>query len=199
MAVTESSQAALASEDQDETALRWRRAILDLSETFLCACDERSDLSPILMEAMHSALENLLVYGEANDLMALEEWLHEEKDGPGRRLTEGRTAEHSSASHSTAPPGKQFSEALSSTTNQPLESAAAAGQPATEWPAVERRVNGERRVTSERRSAPRASAECRSGRDRRATSVPGLFGSPQDVPRSADDGSRIAEATGTTD
>ncbi len=62
---------------EERTALRWRRAILRLSETLLSAADERSDLSPILLEAMHNALENLLVYGEEHDLMALEEWLIE--------------------------------------------------------------------------------------------------------------------------
>ncbi len=62
---------------EERTTLRWRRAILRLSETFLSAADERSDLSPILLEAMHNALENLLVYGEEDDLMALEEWLVE--------------------------------------------------------------------------------------------------------------------------
>ncbi len=62
---------------EERTALRWRRAILRLSETLLSAADERQDLSPILLEAMHNALENLLVYGEEHDLMALEEWLIE--------------------------------------------------------------------------------------------------------------------------
>lgn len=64
-------------DSEERTALRWRRAILRLSETLLSAADERSDLSPILLEAMHNALENLLVYGEEDDLMALEEWLVE--------------------------------------------------------------------------------------------------------------------------
>jgi len=69
----------------DEVALRWRRAILRLSETFLDAAGERSDLSPFLLEAMHNALNNLLVYGEAGDLMALEEWLSMEDEFNDRR------------------------------------------------------------------------------------------------------------------
>jgi hypothetical protein len=67
-----------ASRDEEKMALRWRRAILKLSETLMDAAGERSDLSPILMEAMHNALEKLLVYGEEDDLMTLEEWLSEE-------------------------------------------------------------------------------------------------------------------------
>lgn len=74
---TSSANAALGNDLEERTALRWRRAILRLSETLLSAADERQDLSPILLEAMHNALENLLVYGEEHDLMALEEWLIE--------------------------------------------------------------------------------------------------------------------------
>jgi hypothetical protein len=65
-------------EDEQQNALRWRRAILKLSETLLTAADEHRELSPFLLEAMHYALENLLVYGDERDLMALEEWLVEE-------------------------------------------------------------------------------------------------------------------------
>ncbi len=65
-------------ENEQQNALRWRRAILKLSETLLSAADEHRHLSPIFLEAMHSALENLLVYGDERDLMALEEWLTEE-------------------------------------------------------------------------------------------------------------------------
>ena len=74
----ESAAADSASQDEEIIALRWRRAILKLSETLMDAAGERSDLSPILMEAMHNALEKLLVYGEEDDLMTLEEWLSEE-------------------------------------------------------------------------------------------------------------------------
>jgi hypothetical protein len=62
---------------ESEAAVRWRRALLRLSENFMSAADERSDLSPILLGALHNALEQLLLYGEEGDLMALEEWLSE--------------------------------------------------------------------------------------------------------------------------
>jgi hypothetical protein len=65
---------------EETHALRWRRAILRLSEAFMDAADERRDLSPILLEALHNALDNLLVYGEADDLMVLEEWLSMEEE-----------------------------------------------------------------------------------------------------------------------
>jgi hypothetical protein len=74
----ESANDSTPSHDEERMALRWRRAILKLSETLMDAAGERSDLSPILMEAMHNALEKLLVYGEEDDLMTLEEWLSEE-------------------------------------------------------------------------------------------------------------------------
>jgi len=61
--------------DESEAAIRWRRALLRLSENLMSAADERNDLSPILIGALHNALEQLLIYGEEGDLMALEEWL----------------------------------------------------------------------------------------------------------------------------
>src|SRR5690606_11763873 len=64
--------------EDDAAALRWRRALLRLSETFLDAAEERRDLSPILLGALHDALEQLLIHGEETDLMALEEWLSHE-------------------------------------------------------------------------------------------------------------------------
>jgi hypothetical protein len=76
--------------DEDRLALRWRKAILRLSENFMDAAGERSDLSPILMEAMHNALDNLLVYGEATDLMVLEEWLSIEEAEVHQRVEEKR-------------------------------------------------------------------------------------------------------------
>jgi hypothetical protein len=69
--------------EDDEAALRWRRALLRLSETFLDAAQERRDLSPFLLSALQNALEQLLVHGEEADLMALEEWLgHEAPPAP---------------------------------------------------------------------------------------------------------------------
>jgi hypothetical protein len=67
-------------EAEQQDALRWRRAILKLSETLLTAADRHQELSPFLLEAMHYALENLLVHGDERDLMALEEWLIEESE-----------------------------------------------------------------------------------------------------------------------
>lgn len=65
-------------EADEAAALRWRKTLLRLSETFLDAAQERSDLSPILLEALHNALEQLLIYGDEGVLMALEEWLEHE-------------------------------------------------------------------------------------------------------------------------
>jgi hypothetical protein len=69
-------------EIDDLAALRWRRALLRLSETFLDAAEERRDLSPILLGALHNALEELLIHGKEDDLMALEEWLGHEAPPP---------------------------------------------------------------------------------------------------------------------
>ncbi len=83
--------------EDDAAALRWRHALLRLSETFLDAAEERRDLSPILLGALHNALEQLLIHGEEADLMALEDWLsHEgeaatstsESDGDERRTSD---------------------------------------------------------------------------------------------------------------
>jgi hypothetical protein len=62
---------------EEELALRWRNAILRLTEDFSDAAGQRDDLSPILMGALHNALERLLVRGEEDDLILLEEWLRE--------------------------------------------------------------------------------------------------------------------------
>ncbi|HVF11286.1 MAG TPA: hypothetical protein VNA16_10805 [Abditibacteriaceae bacterium] len=59
----------------DEVALRWRRVILALSENLMDAASQRSELSPILLGALHNALDQLLLHGEEGDLEALEEWL----------------------------------------------------------------------------------------------------------------------------
>jgi hypothetical protein len=73
--------------EEEALALRWRKTILRLSEAFMDAADERTDLSPFLLEALHNALDNLLVYGDADDLLAIEEWLsmEEESESAGRR------------------------------------------------------------------------------------------------------------------
>jgi hypothetical protein len=67
----------------DQAALRWRQALLRLSETFLDAAEERRDLSPILLGALHNALEQLLIHGNEDDLMSLEDWLSHEAPPPG--------------------------------------------------------------------------------------------------------------------
>ena len=88
-----------ASANEETHALRWRSAILRLSSAFMDAADERRDLSPILLEALHNALDNLLVYGEADDLLVLEEWLSMEEDSRGaawrreRRTSDRRSYE----------------------------------------------------------------------------------------------------------
>lgn len=95
--------------EDDEAALRWRSALLHLSETFLDAAQERRDLSPILLSALQNALEQLLVHGEEADLMALEEWLgHETQPAPQTERNTariaGRTRQTSLAAH-TLPAG----------------------------------------------------------------------------------------------
>lgn len=62
-----------------QAALRWRAALLRLSEALRRSADERPELSAILMEAMHNALEQLLVHGNEDELLALEEWLELEE------------------------------------------------------------------------------------------------------------------------
>jgi len=59
----------------DASVQRWRNAILRLSEAMVSAAGARADLSPLLLEALNNALENLLLYGEEADLESLEEWL----------------------------------------------------------------------------------------------------------------------------
>lgn len=78
--------------EDDEAALRWRHALLRLSETFLDAAEERRDLSPILLGALHNALEQLLIHGEEADLMALEDWLSHEAQ-PSTPDSERRTSD----------------------------------------------------------------------------------------------------------
>ena len=77
--------------DNDEDALRWREAILKLSATLTHASQDRRDLAPILMDALHYALEQLLVYGNARDLMLLEAWLNFEN---GSREASGENGQH---------------------------------------------------------------------------------------------------------
>jgi hypothetical protein len=71
----------LGGESDEEIALRWRSVILRLSENLIEAASRRNELSPILLGALHNALDQLLLHGQEGDLMALEEWLLVE-DGP---------------------------------------------------------------------------------------------------------------------
>ena len=66
----------------DDQAERWRRVLLALSEELRGAADARPELSSVLMEAMHHALERLLLYGEPHSLICLEEWLSHESSAP---------------------------------------------------------------------------------------------------------------------
>jgi hypothetical protein len=68
-----------AESEEEEAALKWRRVILKLTANFNTAAGERSDLSPVLMEALHHALENLLLHGDEAQLLALEEWVDQDR------------------------------------------------------------------------------------------------------------------------
>jgi hypothetical protein len=82
-------------EEEEQIALRWRCVILRLSENLLDAAAQRSELSPILLGALHNALDQLLLYGEEGDLMALEEWLVvEDCPPPAPRRRERRLVTH---------------------------------------------------------------------------------------------------------
>ena len=67
-------------ENEEEAAKHWRRVLLKLSNNLNAASMERADLSPVLMDALHHALEKLLLLGDEADLMALEEWVDMEHD-----------------------------------------------------------------------------------------------------------------------
>lgn len=76
--------------------MRWRDAILGLSQTLLETAAERRDLSPILLASLHHALSRLLIYGDERELQSLELWLaghgkgsisgFGEAEAPDRRL-----------------------------------------------------------------------------------------------------------------
>jgi hypothetical protein len=60
---------------EEELSQRWRRAILKLSDNLRAAASARSDLTPILMEALNYALRQLLEHGNDYYIAELEEWL----------------------------------------------------------------------------------------------------------------------------
>ena len=57
--------------------LCWRQLTIELSATLKTAARQRPELAPILMEALTSALEFLLLFGTQDDFNALAEWLQE--------------------------------------------------------------------------------------------------------------------------
>lgn len=86
----------------DASITRYRRAILRLSDQMVHAADARVDLSPLLLEALNHALENLLLYGDVAALQSLEEWLDDGEIITGapdatRRLAPPDSAENNSA------------------------------------------------------------------------------------------------------
>ncbi|BCM89170.1 hypothetical protein IAD21_01014 [Abditibacteriota bacterium] len=62
--------------EASEAVLRWRRVVLSLSEEFSRAAQRHPHLAPIFMEAMGNLLEQLLLFGREEDVMALDEWLN---------------------------------------------------------------------------------------------------------------------------
>ena len=62
--------------EESEAVLRWRRVVLSLSDEFSRAAQRHPHLAPIFMEAMGNLLEQLLLFGREEDVIALDEWLH---------------------------------------------------------------------------------------------------------------------------
>ena len=62
--------------EESEAVLRWRRVVLSLSDEFSRAAQRHPHLAPIFMEAMGNLLEQLLLFGREEDVLALDEWLH---------------------------------------------------------------------------------------------------------------------------
>lgn len=73
-------------EDEDISALRWRRVLLHLSEVMLDSAREHDRLAHVMTAALNHAIERLLVHGDDADLIALEDWLGEH-DERGERTT----------------------------------------------------------------------------------------------------------------
>lgn len=69
---------------EEEISLRWRRSILHLSSNLQSAATQRSDLAPILMEALNHALVELFERGNDHYLDELEEWLSYEEQSATR-------------------------------------------------------------------------------------------------------------------
>lgn len=62
--------------EEGQAVLRWRRVVLHLSDEFSRAAQRHPHLAPIFMEAMGNLLEQLLLFGREEDVIALDEWLH---------------------------------------------------------------------------------------------------------------------------
>ena len=73
--VAESEQVGDNSEEH-QGVLRWRRVVLNLSDEFSRAAQRHPHLAPIFMEAMGNLLEQLLLFGREEDVLALDEWLN---------------------------------------------------------------------------------------------------------------------------
>jgi hypothetical protein len=57
---------------------RCRNAVLRLSDNLPQAADQGFDYAPFLLEAMNTAMTNLLEHGDERDLLLLEQWLNDE-------------------------------------------------------------------------------------------------------------------------
>ena len=85
---------------EEELSLRWRTAILRLSANLQTAAEQRSYLTPVLLEALNYALNQLLQHGNDYYIEQLEEWLdyeesssvnaQERRSGSDRRLMQER-------------------------------------------------------------------------------------------------------------
>ena len=64
-------------DNERAAALRWRTAVLRLSETMAHASRQKPELAPILREALDCAVERLLTCGCDHQLTMLESWLAE--------------------------------------------------------------------------------------------------------------------------
>ncbi len=62
--------------EEGDAILRWRRVVLNLSDEFSRAAQRHPHLAPIFMEAMGNLLEQLLLFGREEDVIALDEWLN---------------------------------------------------------------------------------------------------------------------------
>jgi hypothetical protein len=82
-------------DDEAAAAERWRAVILKLSNNMMEAAGDHEHLSPVLIEALHNALENLLLLGDETDLLELEEWLdHDSSTREAVRAAQNAAPDH---------------------------------------------------------------------------------------------------------